>query len=75
MQQYRQQAIELNEKKLNMKKKSLLNRVQEILDTVQVTRPMYMTCSVPIQGSKSCLCVIATVHPLHIMVSLVACVW
>ncbi|XP_073399071.1 centriolar coiled-coil protein of 110 kDa isoform X2 [Dendrobates tinctorius] len=36
MQQYRQKAIELNEKKLNTKKKSLLNRVQEILDTVQV---------------------------------------
>ncbi|KAM4026166.1 centriolar coiled-coil protein of 110 kDa [Anomaloglossus baeobatrachus] len=35
MQQFRQKAIELNEKKLN-KKKSLLNRVQEILDTVQV---------------------------------------
>ncbi|XP_075686311.1 centriolar coiled-coil protein of 110 kDa [Rhinoderma darwinii] len=36
MQQYRQKAIELHEKKLNDKKKSLLNRVQEILDTVQV---------------------------------------
>ncbi|XP_071976689.1 centriolar coiled-coil protein of 110 kDa isoform X2 [Engystomops pustulosus] len=36
MQQYRQKAIELGEKRLNTKKKSLLNRVQEILDTVQV---------------------------------------
>ncbi|KAM3916662.1 centriolar coiled-coil protein of 110 kDa [Leptodactylus fuscus] len=35
MQQYRQRAIEVNEKRLNNKKKSLLNRVQEILDTVQ----------------------------------------
>ncbi|XP_066432358.1 centriolar coiled-coil protein of 110 kDa isoform X2 [Eleutherodactylus coqui] len=36
MQQYRQKAIELNEKRLNSKKRSLLHRVQEILDTVQV---------------------------------------
>ncbi|XP_077131180.1 centriolar coiled-coil protein of 110 kDa isoform X2 [Ranitomeya variabilis] len=36
MQQYRQKAIELNEKKLSNKKKFLLNRVHEILDTVQV---------------------------------------
>ncbi|CAN2390480.1 ciliary basal body organization [Pristimantis euphronides] len=36
MQQYRQKAIEVHEKRLNSKKKSLLNRVQEILDTVQV---------------------------------------
>ncbi|KAM9305534.1 centriolar coiled-coil protein of 110 kDa [Gastrophryne carolinensis] len=36
MQQYRQRAIELHDKRQSNKKKSLLNRVQEILDTVQV---------------------------------------
>ncbi|XP_068100845.1 centriolar coiled-coil protein of 110 kDa [Hyperolius riggenbachi] len=36
MQKYRQKAIELDDKRLNSKKRSLLNRVQEILDTVQV---------------------------------------
>ncbi|XP_040296458.1 centriolar coiled-coil protein of 110 kDa isoform X2 [Bufo bufo] len=36
MQQHRQKAIEVNEKRLISRKKSLLNRVQEILDTVQV---------------------------------------
>ncbi|KAM4697776.1 centriolar coiled-coil protein of 110 kDa [Rhinophrynus dorsalis] len=38
MQQYKQRAIELDEKKLKSKKKTLLNRVQEILDTVQVKK-------------------------------------
>ncbi|XP_075035841.1 centriolar coiled-coil protein of 110 kDa [Mixophyes fleayi] len=36
MQQYRQKAIEVNHKRQSIKKTSLLNRVQEILDTVQV---------------------------------------
>ncbi|XP_063790480.1 centriolar coiled-coil protein of 110 kDa isoform X2 [Pseudophryne corroboree] len=36
MQQYRQKAIEFNDQRQNNKKRSLLNRVQEILDTVQV---------------------------------------
>ncbi|OCT61507.1 centriolar coiled-coil protein of 110 kDa isoform X2 [Xenopus laevis] len=38
MQQYRQKAIELNEKKHNYKKSSLLTRVQEILESVQVKK-------------------------------------
>eukprot|EP00079_Xenopus_tropicalis_P030355 XP_012826311.1 PREDICTED: centriolar coiled-coil protein of 110 kDa isoform X1 [Xenopus tropicalis] len=38
MQQYRHRAIELNEKKQNCKKTSLLTRVQEILESVQVKK-------------------------------------
>ncbi|OCT64111.1 centriolar coiled-coil protein of 110 kDa [Xenopus laevis] len=38
MQQYRQRAIELNEKKQNCRKTSLLTRVQEILESVQVKK-------------------------------------
>ncbi|XP_075422161.1 centriolar coiled-coil protein of 110 kDa [Ascaphus truei] len=38
MQQYKQKAIELDVNRQNGKKKTLLNRVQEILETVQVKR-------------------------------------
>ncbi|XP_029432731.1 centriolar coiled-coil protein of 110 kDa isoform X2 [Rhinatrema bivittatum] len=38
MQQYRQKAIALDESRLNTKKRTLLTRVQEILETVQVRK-------------------------------------